>query len=134
MDRGLTYVTMQLSRYGIMWWFFGNNVGRNVFSYTQKSQTQWVNILFTKCTIYGHAITQVVSRQLLAVGAWIRSQVSLCGICGRQSETGADILLVLQFPLPILIPPTAHFSRPSSMIDTMPFYSFSAKGLSSTTW
>jgi hypothetical protein len=30
-----------------------------------------------------------------------------CGICGGQSGAGAGFLLVLRFPLPILIPPTA---------------------------
>jgi hypothetical protein len=28
-----------------------------------------------------------------------------CGVCGGQSGTGAGFLRVLQFPLPIIIPP-----------------------------
>jgi hypothetical protein len=41
------------------------------------------------------------------------SQVKSCGICGGQSGTGAGCLRVLLFPLPILIPPTAHHSSSS---------------------
>jgi hypothetical protein len=42
-------------------------------------------------------------------GAGVTSQVVASGICGGQSDTGAD-LRVLLFPLPILIPPTAPYS------------------------
>jgi hypothetical protein len=33
-----------------------------------------------------------------------------CGICGGLSDTGADFLRLLRFPLPILIPPTTPHS------------------------
>jgi hypothetical protein len=51
----------------------------------------------------GHAIAQVVSHWLPTVAAQVRS----CGICGGQSDTGAGFFRVLQFPLPISIPPIA---------------------------
>jgi hypothetical protein len=39
-----------------------------------------------------------------------------CGICGGQSGTGADVLRVLRFPLPILIPPSAPHSSGAGTI------------------
>jgi hypothetical protein len=39
-----------------------------------------------------------------------RYRVRTCGICGGQSCSGAGLLRVLQFPLSILIPPTAPHS------------------------
>jgi hypothetical protein len=48
-------------------------------------------------------------------GARVRSEVRSCWICGGQSGIEAGFLLVLRFPLPILIPPTAPHS-PSSFI------------------
>jgi hypothetical protein len=56
------------------------------------------------------AIAQAVSRRLLTASARVRAQVWSCGICGGQSGTGAGFLGVLQFPLPILITPTAPHS------------------------
>jgi hypothetical protein len=52
-----------------------------------------------------------------AVSDWIptAARVRSCGICGGQSGTGAGCLWVLQFPLPIFIPPIAPQS-PSSII------------------
>jgi hypothetical protein len=52
------------------------------------------------------AIAQAVSRQLPSAVAQVRS----CGICAGRSGTGVHFLPVLQFPLPILIPPTAPYS------------------------
>jgi hypothetical protein len=57
---------------------------------------------------------RAVIRQLVAgfptAVARVRAQVRSCGICGRQSSTGAGFLRVLRFPLSILIPPTAQHS------------------------
>jgi hypothetical protein len=61
--------------------------------------------------IRGHAVTQVVSHRLPAPAARIRTRISSCGICSGQSGSGASLLRVLLFPLPI-IPPTAP--HPSS--------------------
>jgi hypothetical protein len=47
----------------------------------------------------GRAIAQAVSRWLPTAAAQVRSQVRSCGICGRQSGTGAGFLRVLRFPL-----------------------------------
>jgi hypothetical protein len=38
----------------------------------------------------GRAMTQAVSRRPLTAEARVRSRVSPCGICGRQSGTGED--------------------------------------------
>jgi hypothetical protein len=59
-------------------------------------------------------IVQAVSRRLPTATAQVRAQIRSCGICGRQSDTGAGFLRVLRFPLPILIPPTAPQSSSSS--------------------
>jgi hypothetical protein len=58
----------------------------------------------------GRAIAQAVSRWLPTAAARVRSQVRSCEICGGQSSTGAGFIRVLQFPLPILIPPTTPHS------------------------
>jgi hypothetical protein len=59
---------------------------------------------------YGPAIAQAVSGRLPIAAARIQYQIRLCGICGGQSGTGAGYPRVFQFPLPILIPPTAPHS------------------------
>jgi hypothetical protein len=61
----------------------------------------------------GSAIVQAVSRQLLTAAVRVRVQVTSCGICGRQSGTGARFLRVLRFPLPIFIPAPAPHSSSS---------------------
>jgi hypothetical protein len=53
------------------------------------------------------AMAQAVSRWFPTATAWIRARVRSCGICGRQSCTGAGFSRVLRFSLPILIPPIA---------------------------
>jgi hypothetical protein len=63
----------------------------------------------------GCVTAQLVFCRLPTATAQVRSQVKLCGICGGQSDTGAGFLWVLQFPLPILIPPILPHS-PSSTI------------------
>jgi hypothetical protein len=61
-------------------------------------------------TTLGRVIAQVVSRRLHTEAARIRGRVGTCGICGRQSDTGAGFSRVLRFSLPIVIPPTASYS------------------------
>jgi hypothetical protein len=63
---------------------------------------------------YGRGIAQAVSRRLPTAAARFRALVWSSGICGGQNGTGEGFLRVLQFPLPILIPPTA--SHPSSIV------------------
>jgi hypothetical protein len=58
----------------------------------------------------GRAIAQTVSRWLPTAAARVQTQDRSCGICGRQSGTGAGFLRVLRIPLPILIQPTAPHS------------------------
>jgi hypothetical protein len=62
----------------------------------------------------GRAIAQAVSPRLPTVAARARAQVTSCGIFGGQSGTGASFLRVLRFPPPILILPTAPYSKLSS--------------------
>jgi hypothetical protein len=62
----------------------------------------------------GCTTVQAVSRWLPTAAARVRARVRSCGICGGQSDTGADFLRVLRFPLLIFIPPTAQQS-PSSI-------------------
>jgi hypothetical protein len=50
-------------------------------------------------------IPQAVSRRFPTAAARVRARVRSCGICGGQSGTGAGFLRVLQFPLPVHIPP-----------------------------
>jgi hypothetical protein len=57
-------------------------------------------------------IAQAARRRLTTATALVRPQLSLCGIGGGQSDTGAGFLPVLRFPLPILTPPTAPYSLP----------------------
>jgi hypothetical protein len=54
-----------------------------------------------------------VNHRLPTAASRVRNQVMSCGIYGGQSGTGAGFLLVLRFPLPILIPPTAPHSSSS---------------------
>jgi hypothetical protein len=63
-----------------------------------------------KFILIGHAIAQAVTRWLPTAAARVRAQVRSCGICGGLSGIGAGFLRVLQFPLPILIPPNALYS------------------------
>jgi hypothetical protein len=55
-------------------------------------------------------MAKAVSRWLPTAAAQVQARVSSCGICGGQSGSVADFLYMLQFPLPILIPPTAPHS------------------------
>jgi hypothetical protein len=57
-------------------------------------------------SVLDRAIVQAVSRRLPPI---VRSQVRSCGICDGQSDTGAGVLRVLQFPLPILIPSNVQY-------------------------
>jgi hypothetical protein len=67
----------------------------------------------------GRALAQTVSHRFPTATSRVRAQVSLCGIYGGQSGTGAGFLLVLRFLLPILIPPTAPHSSLSSGAGTI---------------
>jgi hypothetical protein len=64
------------------------------------------------CLNLGRVIAQTVSRRLPNAAACVRARIRSYGISGGQNGTGADFLRVLQFPLPILIPPTAPHSSP----------------------
>jgi hypothetical protein len=56
----------------------------------------------------GLAVALAVSRGLPTAAARIRYQLMSCGICGGRSGIGTDILLVVQFPLPLIPPTTPH--------------------------
>jgi hypothetical protein len=53
----------------------------------------------------GHAIAVAISR-------WVRAYVLSYGICGGQSGTGASLVRVFRFLMPV-IPPTAPYSSSS---------------------
>jgi hypothetical protein len=58
-----------------------------------------------------HALAQAVSRWFpTAAAARVRARVWQKGFCGGQSGIGAGFLRVLQFPLPIFIPPNSPSS------------------------
>jgi hypothetical protein len=57
------------------------------------------------------AIAQAVSRWLPTAAARVRSRLFSSEICGGQSGAGAGFLRVLQFPLPIFIPPNSRSSQ-----------------------
>jgi hypothetical protein len=59
-------------------------------------------ILSTK-RFQGRAVAQAVSRWLPTAAGRVRVRAA-CGVCGGQSSTGAGILRVLRFPLPIIPP------------------------------
>jgi hypothetical protein len=54
----------------------------------------------------GPAIAQEISSQLSTAADRIKS----CGICGEDSGSWEGFLKAFQFPLPVLIPPTAPYS------------------------
>jgi hypothetical protein len=60
----------------------------------------------------GRVVVQAVSRRIPIAMARVRARLRSCGLCGRQSSTGAGFLRVHRFPLP-LIPPTAQHHHPS---------------------
>jgi hypothetical protein len=70
---------------------------------------------WTKGWMRGHAIAQAVSCWLPTMVARVQAQDLSCGICGGKSGTGAGILRVLHFPVPIFISTVAPQS-PSSII------------------
>jgi hypothetical protein len=60
---------------------------------------------------FGRAIAQAISCWLPTTAARVRARVWSRGICGGQSGAGAGFLQVLQFPLPIFIPPNSPSSQ-----------------------
>jgi hypothetical protein len=54
-------------------------------------------------------VAQGVSRLFTTATARVQSQVRSCKVCGGQHGLGADFLVVLRFPLPLLIPTTAPY-------------------------
>jgi hypothetical protein len=59
--------------------------------------------------LLGRAVAQAVSRWFPTAAVRVRVRAA-CGVCGGQSGTGAGFLRVLQFPLPIIIPPISSSS------------------------
>jgi hypothetical protein len=57
----------------------------------------------------GLTIAQAVTRRLPTATARVRFRVSLCGICGGESDTEAGFLQILRLPPPVLIPRNAPY-------------------------
>jgi hypothetical protein len=64
--------------------------------------------------LLGRVTAQAVSRRLPTAAALVQAQVRSCVVSGGENGNGAILLQVLQFLLPILIPPTASQSYLSS--------------------
>jgi hypothetical protein len=64
----------------------------------------------------GRTRAQAGSRRLPTAAIRVQSQVKSYEICCGQSGTGAGFLRVLQFPLPILIPPNVRYSSGAGTI------------------
>jgi hypothetical protein len=58
----------------------------------------------------GRATAQVTSHRFPTTMARIRFPIKSCMVCGRQTDTGTALILVLQIHLPIFIPSTAPLS------------------------
>jgi hypothetical protein len=58
---------------------------------------------FSQMPNIGRAVDQAVSRWLHTASARVHVRVE-CGVCGGQRGTGAGLLQVLRFPLPIIPP------------------------------
>jgi hypothetical protein len=59
--------------------------------------------------VKGRAVAEAVSRWLPTAAVRVRVRAT-CGVCDGQSGTGAGLLRVLRFPLPIVIPPISLLS------------------------
>jgi hypothetical protein len=87
----------------------GFNGGRSSASGLRSSQ---VGNHLTPTSYFDHWLQLVLPSAATAARVW--AKVRLCGICGGQNGTETVFLLVLRFPLPIPIPPTA--AHASSMV------------------
>jgi hypothetical protein len=99
------YITVQNGFLDAITWIMEGLVK----DFTQGGKDKLVGIRNTQ----GRAIAQAVSRWLPTATTRVRAKVKSCGICCGQSGTGGSFIRVLQFPLLILIPPTAQHSSSS---------------------
>jgi hypothetical protein len=78
-----------------------------IMVWTEIWKDQIIDSHFFDSNKWDHNIAQAVSHWLHTAAVQVQSQVKSCGICSGQSGAGAGFLIVLQFPLPTLTPPTA---------------------------
>jgi hypothetical protein len=65
----------------------------------------------SKPVYLGRAIAEEVSRWLPTAADRVPARVWSSGICGGQSGSGLGFLRVLQFPMPIFIPPNSPSAK-----------------------
>jgi hypothetical protein len=64
--------------------------------------------------VLGRAIAQMISRWIPTAAPRVQARIWSSGICGGQSDAGADFLRVLRFPLPLIPPNTLSSQSPET--------------------
>jgi hypothetical protein len=65
------------------------------------------------------AIAQAFSHRLTTSEARVWSQLRSCGVCGGQRGSGAGLIRLVLFPLPIFNPPTAPYPIIDAIVPIM---------------
>jgi hypothetical protein len=76
----------------------------------------------SKSPTLGRAVAQAVSSQLPTMTALVRTRAGSCGICGRQSGSGAGFFRVLRFPFEIKFPMIPSNTQYFSSFPSLPLH------------